>query len=287
MSDKKIIESNYKFLNKIGSGSFGSVYKIIYKTNNQVCACKVEDITTDSKGRVEKQRLKGEYLLYKRFRMKKITCVPEVYSYIETKSRSLMIMELLGDSLENVFEENNKKMDINKVCKIAIQIIKGLETIHRVGIIHRDIKPSNFMFGTGDEKDKLYIMDFGLSKLWFEDQKHIQYKNDRSMIGTPRYASVNIHMGIEPSRRDDMESVGYMLIYFAKGSLPWQGLKKKSRENPTDAIGEKKMMIDLHELCSGLPECFYEYINNTRNLEFTQKPDYELLVSLFEDDINK
>lgn len=277
MSDKRNVQDKFKFLNKIGSGSFGSVYKIIYLKNKHICACKVEEVSSDNMG---KRKLKGEYLLYKRFRIKNITCVPEVYSYIETHTRSMMMMELLGKSLDNVFEENNKKLNIKDVCKYAIDIIKGLETIHRVGIIHRDIKPSNFMFNING--DKLYIMDFGLSKLWFENNQHIDYKNNRSMIGTPRYASVNVHMGIEPSRRDDMESVGYLLIYLAKGSLPWQGLKKKSKGNSTDQIGEKKMMIDLRALCKGLPDCFYEYLNYTRNLDFTQKPDYDFLTELFQ-----
>lgn len=286
MQTKLNINDNYKFLNALGKGSFGAVYKVFDIMANTLRACKVEEITKDSGGRQEKQRLKGEYHLYKRFRLKNTQCVPEVYAYMETQSRSLMIMELLGKSLENMFEEYDKKISIDSVCGIAIQIIRGLETIHRIGIIHRDIKPGNFMFGINQNSNKLYIMDFGLSKLWYEKGNHIVYKNDRSMTGTPRYASVNVHMGIEPSRRDDMESVGYLLIYLATGSLPWQGLKKKSRSNPTDIIGEKKMLIDLRTLCRGLPDCFYEYINNTRNLDFTQKPDYDHLCDMFSTQLN-
>lgn len=274
---------NYRLIEKIGKGSFGDVYRVSDKYGNEY-ACKAEK-------KSEKNRLRSESYIYKRFSSKELDCVPTIYNYIETPEYNLLIMQLLGKSLDTIFDECNKQIDLETVMKLAIKIIDNLEKIHRIGIIHRDIKPNNFMFGIGNHRDDLYIMDFGLSKKWYINGNHIQYKSGRSMIGTARYASMNIHVGTEPSRRDDMESVGYMLIYLIKGSLPWQGLKKKTKENPIDKIGEKKMMVDLKTLCVGLPDCFYEYINYTRNLQFTEKPDYNYLKNMFincarENDIN-
>ncbi len=268
------IEDKYKFIESIGKGSFGEVYKVQDKTNNQNSACKVED-------KHIKQRLRGEYRIYKRFAIKKLDCVPQVSEYLETPEQNLMIMDLLGKSLDTLFEENNKKLDVPTVMKLAITIIEHLHKIHNVGIIHRDIKPNNFMFGVGDKKSNLYVMDFGLSKKWHEDGSHIEHKSGRSMIGTARYASTNIHLGIEPSRRDDMESVGYMLVYLLKGSLPWQGLKKKTKDNKSDKIGEKKLATEVKSLCEGLPSCFAEYITYTRGLGFKEKPEYNYLKDLF------
>lgn len=274
MNNQKLsVGTNYSLIEKIGKGSFGEVYRVADKNGN-IYACKSE-----LKG--DKNRLRMESYIYKRFASKNILCVPKIYNYIETPQYNLLIMELLGKSLDVIFEECNNTIDIGTVMKMAISIIDNLEQIHRTGIIHRDIKPNNFMFGLEDKKNQLYIMDFGLSKKWYSESKHIKYKTGRSMIGTARYTSLNMHVGIEPSRRDDMESVGYMLVYLVKGSLPWQGLKKKTKENPVDKIGEEKILIDLLMLCMGLPECFLEYINYTRNLQFMQKPDYEYLRNIF------
>lgn len=267
------VHDNYRLIEKIGKGSFGEVYKVIDK-NDKYMACKVEE-------KQSKSRLKSEYNIYKIFRAKNLECVPKVYDYTETPKYNLLSMELLGKSLDAIFEECKKCIDIGTVIKIAITIISALEKIHKTGIIHRDIKPNNFMFGIDDKQNDLFVMDFGLSKKWYTKGKHIEYKSERSLIGTARYASVNIHMGIEPSRRDDLEAVSYMLIYFLKGKLPWQGLKKKTKDNQIDSIGQVKMMTNLEKLCEDLPSCFLTMINYTRNLDFTEKPDYKYLIELF------
>jgi serine/threonine protein kinase len=267
------VVNNYKFIIKIGEGSFGEVYKVSDKQGN-IYACKIEH-------KSNKNRLRGEYYIYKRFMTRDLKCVPKIYSYIETPKNNLLVMQLLGNSLDSIFDECNKNIDVGTVMKLGITIIDILKSIHRTGIIHRDIKPNNFMFGMNEYQNTLYAMDFGLSKKWYTRGNHIACKTGRSMIGTARYASINIHVGVEPSRRDDMESVGYMLVYLVKGKLPWQGLKKKTKTNAMDKIGDKKIMTDLKELCSGLPSCFYKYINYTRNLDFDEKPDYEFLKELF------
>lgn len=271
----------YKLEKQIGKGSFGKVFKVIKKSDDNEYACKIENNDTN------RERLPNEYNIYKRFAIKKMTCVPKINSYFTTSKYNVMVMELLGLSLDKLLEDNDGTLDLGTVMKIGTTIISHMKKIHSVGIIHRDIKPNNFMFGINEKNSELFVMDFGLSKRWFHKDKHIDYKDGRSMIGTARYASLNIHMGIEPTRRDDMESIGYMLIYLAKGRLPWQGLKKKTKHNSVDKIGERKMNIDLRELCEDLPSCFYEYVSYTRNLDFDQKPDYEYLIKIFEKSAKK
>jgi casein kinase I family protein HRR25 len=173
------------------------------------------------------------------------------------------------------------------VFKLALQLIELMEQLHRTSFIHRDIKPNNFLIGRDKHKGQIYMMDFGLSKKYIIKGRHLEFRDNRSLIGTARYASRNLHLGFEPSRRDDLESVGYMLIYFIKGSLPWQGLKKKKGENHLEIIGNVKMCTSLEILCDGVPDCFAEYIKYCRALKFDETPDYKYLRKLMEDDCVK
>ncbi len=138
------------------------------------------------------------------------------------------------------------------------------------------------MIGNGEDAGKVFIMDFGLSKRYMIGGRHMQFKGQRSLIGTARYASINMHLGFEPSRRDEMESIGYMLVYLMKGRLPWQGLKKKKGTSNIEAIGQVKMSIDINKLCEDLPTSFRDYILYCQKLKFDEKPDYKFLRNLFQ-----
>ena len=268
-----ILSDNYTIIKKIGSGSFGEVYLAQHKDGGYVAA-KIED-------KNKSPRVYNEYKIYKYLHKKGFKIgLPQVYDFIETTEFNIMCMELLGSSLDDMFNECNKKFTIPTVLTIGLQLITLLETLHDCSFIHRDIKPNNFLLDV-ENKNQLYIMDFGLSKKYINQGKHMRFRSDRSLIGTARYASINMHMGIEPSRRDDLESVGYMLIYFLLGRLPWQGLKKKKGRTNLELIGEVKMCTNIAQLCTGLPSCFHEYLYYCRNLKFDETPNYEYLRHLF------
>lgn len=131
-------------------------------------------------------------------------------------------MDLLGKSLETLFEKCGKKFSVKTVCMLADQMIRRIQYIHDRRIIHRDIKPDNFAIGVGNHKHRIFILDFGLAKKFMSSQGvHIKYRDNKGLTGTARYASINTHLGIEQSRRDDLESLGHVFLYFLRGSLPW------------------------------------------------------------------
>ena len=197
-------------------------------------------------------------------------------------------MELLGKSLEDIFQQQEKKFSIKTVCMIGIQMIDRLEFIHNKNIIHRDIKPDNFVVGLNNKSHIIYILDFGLSKKYRSSRthQHIKFTINRKLTGTARYASINALKGSEQSRRDDLEAIGYVLMYFLRGSLPWQGLHVHKGEDRYKKILAKKSSTTAKELCKGFPQEFAEYIEYTRKLEFEADPDYiylrNLLVSALE-----
>ncbi|KAK9888142.1 hypothetical protein WA026_000412 [Henosepilachna vigintioctopunctata] len=196
---------------------------------------------------------------------------------------NVMVMELLGPSLEDLFNFCSRRFTLKTVLLLADQLISRTDFIHSRNFIHRDIKPDNFLMGLGKKGNLVYIIDFGLAKKYRDGKtnEHIPYRENKNLTGTARYASINTHSGIEQSRRDDLESLGYVLMYFNRGSLPWQGLKAATKRQKYERISEKKMSTPIEELCKSYPGEFFRYLHYCRQLKFEQNPDYNYLRQLF------
>lgn len=272
-----IIAGRYKIGSRIGGGTFGDLYLGVNVTNGNSVAVKVEKTTATFPQLAREARLYSMLGRDNRFRVRS---VPEYYYYGTEGDHSVLVMELLGYSLDVLFKGCRSKFSLKTTLLLADQMIQRLEFMHSRGLVHRDMKPDNFMMGVGKTQHHVYLIDFGLSKRYHDGGEHIPYKDGKSMVGTARYCSIHTHLGIEQSRRDDVEALGYILIYFLRGTLPWQGLTATPSTRVT-RIAAVKMGTSVQDLCKGLPMEFAAYVHYTRSLPFAACPDYAYLRRLF------
>jgi casein kinase 1 len=265
------IAGKYRVGRKIGSGSFGEIYIATNIQNNEQVAVKMEKVSTNH------PQLLYEARLYRVFLGD--PGIPQIFWFGVEGTHNVMVMELLGQSLEELLQSNKGRLSLKTVLLLADQMIKRIEYVHHRSYLHRDIKPDNFLLGLGSKANTVFVIDFGLSKRYKDSRSnaHIPYRDGKSLTGTARYASLNTSLGVEQSRRDDMECLLNVFVYLLKGSLPWQGLPGNTKNEKYRNIMEKKMTTNPEILCSGLPSEFVTFLNYTRALRFEDRPDYNYL----------
>ncbi|KAI5301084.1 hypothetical protein KEM55_002659 [Ascosphaera atra] len=270
-----IVADRYKVTRKIGEGSFGKIYSAIDSMTGHDVAIKFEKLSLSN------PQLSLECRRYSS--LAGGHGIPTVHWCGHSGRYCALVMDSLGPSLEDLFNFCKRTFTLKTVSLLAVQLITRLEFIHSRSIIHRDIKPDNFLMGRGNFAQTCFVVDFGLSKRYRDAEtfRHIPYRENKSLTGTARYASLNTHLGREQSRRDDLESLGFVLTYFSQGQLPWQGLRG-TKQQKYAKIKETKAKTTIESLCQGLPHEFVRYFTYCRSLRFDERPDYAYLRSLFQ-----
>jgi len=282
------VGSNYHVDEKIGSGSYGEIRIGKNLINNEDVAVKLEPIVPKC------QKLPREFEFYQL--LGNHEGIPETYilDSFNDNQYNAMVMELLGPSLMELFNLSYHKFSLKTVLQIGIQVIDLLEYIHSKHLIHRDVKPDNFLIGQvlTEKENVIHVVDLGLSKRYIDSEtgEHIPFKEDKGMVGTPSFMSINTHMGKEQSRRDDLESLGYMLIYFLRGNLPWQMkyLGPRTLNGKMLKTRDMKMGRSISSLCKNYCsaetiETMVTYFELVQNLDFEEEPKYDDLRILFHD----
>ena len=274
-----LIFKKFRPIKHLCKGAFCDIYAGINILTKEKVAIKVEE-----RYKMDKNLETECYFL---FSLKGLG-IPKVISFGHNKEYDILVMPLLGKSLHEIQSTKNFNFEFKDICLMAIQIIERIQWVHSQKIIHRDIKPDNFLIGL-DDPNIIYLIDFGLSKKYRSSitGNHIKCTRIKKFVGSLRYASINALRLREQSRRDDLESIGYMLIYLIKGKLPWDNIKIDNKRTSYLKFSQYKKNISPELLCNNLPEEFLDYIKYVRNLNFEDEPDYNYLKSLFQIMLNK
>jgi serine/threonine protein kinase len=263
-----MIANKYILIEKINEGSFGSVFKAENKRTKEIVAIKFENKSE------YKKSLKNEAKIYQY--LGRLDGFPQLKMFGTTDKVNYLVMELLGNTLLD-YITHYKALSLKTVLVLGIQIIKRIQSLHDNYLLHRDIKPSNFVFGNGNDINKLFMVDFGFSKRYDYNGKHIEEKNIKNIIGSPNFVSLNVHNKIEPTRRDDIESCIYIILTMLRGRLEWF-----NKTNMNEIIQLKKQILSIEEVPSFIKIMLY-YV---RSMKFDEKPDYDYLINLMVTEFN-
>ncbi|CAK61790.1 unnamed protein product (macronuclear) [Paramecium tetraurelia] len=277
LSNTYLQQQNYKLIQRLGMGAFGEIYLAQNKQKEEF-AIKLERTNCQYPQILYEAKV---YAFLHQDTQQLDKGIPKVFGAATEGDYNYLVMELLGSSIEDLFAQCHRKLSIKTVCMLAEQMVSRLELMHSRSFIHRDVKPDNFLMGIGKKQSKLYVVDMGLAKRYLTKDGHIPFKENKPLTGTARYASINTHLGYEQSRRDDLEGLAYVLVYLAKGTLPWMNLACNNKNDKYVLIKEKKIKTTTEQLCSGLPEEMTQYLNYVKKLKFEEKPDYNYLRNLF------
>ena len=257
-----MLANKYKIIEKIKEGSFGIIFKGENVRTSDLVAIKFEPKDID------KKTLKNEAKIYQYFG--RIDGFPQLKWFGTNENNNYLVMDLLGVSLSEMINYY-KAFCLKTVLRLGVQIIKRIQILHERFLLHRDIKPDNFLSGLGKATNKLHLIDFGISKRYDYDGVHISEAKIHKLIGTPNFVSLNVHNGIEPSRRDDLESCIYIIINMLFGELEW--FNKKD----TDEIYDLKYKLQFIDEVPSFIKIMLYYV---RNMKFEETPDYEYVINL-------
>lgn len=251
-----IIANKYRITERLGNGGFGAIFKGENIRTTEQVAIKMEPISSDTK------MLKRETKIYQY--LGKAPGIPQVKWFGATEEYNYMVLPLFGDSLVS------KTFSLTESLRIGNKMVKILKFIHEKGLIHRDVKPDNFVLS--QDGSVLYIIDFGLCKKYIDtEHRHIKMRTERALVGTPNFVSINVHNGVEPSRRDDLISVAYVILHLVNGGVPWQA----QRENKYLKM-QKSCVLEW----SKTPTELIAYLNYCTGLKFDETPDYDFLINV-------